>query len=215
MTVAAKAFAAAVNHLLAREPWALERLRRHAGASAKLVMAPFDVRMRVEDTGYLAAAADDLTCDVGIAVPPSALADYASGGQAAVMRHVKIEGDAEFANTLSYLAQHLRWEAAEDLSRWVGDAAAHRITESGRAAVAGVRRTGGAAARTLADYLVEEHPLLVARPRLTAFTGEVARLRDDLARLEKRLERLERGRPAAAAAGISRAGAASPDRTER
>jgi ubiquinone biosynthesis protein UbiJ len=205
MTVTAQAFAAAVNHLLAREPWAKERLRRHAGASAKLTMSPFDVRVRVEDTGYLAAAAPDLACDVGIGVPPSALADFASGGQAAMMRHVRIEGDAEFANTLSYLAQHLRWEAAEDLSKFIGDAAAHRITESGRSVVAGVRRTGAAAARSLADYLVEEHPLLVARPRLTALTADVARMRDDLARLEKRIERLERARPSAG----------GPDRPQR
>lgn len=200
MTVAAKAFAATVNHLLAREPWARDRLRHHLGASARLAMSPFDLRLQVGEEGYLAPVTDpDAVCDVSIAVPPAALADFAGGGQAAVMRHVKIEGDAEFANTVSYLAQHLRWEAAEDLSKLIGDAAAHRVTETGRAAVAGVRRTGKTVARSLADYLVEENPMLVARPRLDDMTAEIGRLRDDLARLEKRIEKLERtpGTPAA------------------
>lgn len=192
MTVAAKAFAATVNHLLAREPWARERLRHHVGASARLAMSPFDLRLQVGDDGYLAAFEADTPCDVSIAVPPSALADFAGGGQAAVMRHVKIEGDAEFANTVSYLAQHLRWEAAEDLSKVIGDAAAHRVTETGKAAVAGARRTGATFARSLTDYLVEENPLLVARPRLDAMRADIGTLRDDLARLEKRLEKLER-----------------------
>ena len=205
MIVAAKAFAATVNHLLAREPWARERLRHHIGASARLAMSAIDVRLRVGDDGYLVAADADLPCDVSIAVPAAALADFAGGGQAAVMRHVKIEGDAEFANTVSYLAQHLRWEVAEDLSKVIGDAAAHRVTETGKAAVAEARRTGGTLARSLADYLVEENPLLVARPRLEAMRVDIGTLRDDLARLGKRIEKLERqkgardGAPASAA----------------
>lgn len=206
MTVAAKAFAATVNHLLAREPWARERLRHHVGASARLAMSAIDLRLRVGEDGYLAAAEPDHACDVGISVPPAALADFAGGGQAAVMRHVKIEGDAEFANTVSYLAQHLRWEVAEDLSKVIGDAAAHRVTETGKAAVAGARRTGGTLARSLADFLVEEHPMLVARPRLDAMRTEIGMLRDDLARLEKRIEKIERrkGVPGAAAPSVPR-----------
>ncbi|CFB62597.1 sterol-binding protein [Pandoraea apista] len=192
MTVAAKAFAATVNHLLAREPWARERLRHHIGASARLAMSAIDLRLRVGEDGYLAAAESDLPCDVSISVPPAALADFAGGGQAAVMRHVKIEGDAEFANTVSFLAQHLRWEAAEDLSKVIGDAAAHRVTQTGKAVVASARRTGDTLARSLADFLVEENPLLVARPRLDAMRTEISTLRDDLARLEKRIEKLER-----------------------
>ncbi|AKM31203.1 sterol-binding protein [Pandoraea faecigallinarum] len=202
MTVAAKAFAATVNHLLAREPWARDRLRHHIGASARLAMAAIDLRLRVGEDGYLAAAGADYPCDVSISVPPAALADFAGGGQAAVMRHVKIEGDAEFANTVSYLAQHLRWEVAEDLSKVIGDAAAHRVTETGKAAVAGARRTGGTLARTLTDYLVQENPMLVARPRLDAMRADIGTLRDDLARLEKRLEKLER--QAGSATAVSR-----------
>ncbi len=53
MTVAAKAFAATVNHLLAREPWARDRLRHHIGASARLAMSAIDLRLRVGDDGYL------------------------------------------------------------------------------------------------------------------------------------------------------------------
>ncbi|WP_353193278.1 SCP2 sterol-binding domain-containing protein [Pandoraea pnomenusa] len=213
MTVAAKAFAATVNHLLAREPWARERLRHHIGASARLAMSAIDLRLRVGDDGYLVAADADHACDVSIAVPPAALADFAGGGQAAVMRHVKIEGDAEFANTVSYLAQHLRWEVAEDLSKVIGDAAAHRVTETGKAAVAGARRTGGTLARSLADFLVEENPMLVARARLDAMRADIGTLRDDLARLEKRIERLERQTPANGTPGAPGAAPATAART--
>lgn len=194
MIVAAKSFAAAVNHLLARETWAREQLQRHHGRAASLALPPITLRLTVSGEGYVRAFEEDGPCDVKIAVPAVALADFVTGGQAAVMKHVKIEGDAEFANTISYLAQHLRWEAAEDLSKLVGDAAAHRITETARAAAGHVRQTGRTAAESLAEYFIEENPQLVRRSALDEFSTGVARLRDDLARLEKRLERLNQGR---------------------
>ena len=55
--------------------------------------------------------------DVTIAVPPDARLSFYKVGQAAVMKHVRIEGDAEFATTIAKLAEHLRWEPEEDLPR--------------------------------------------------------------------------------------------------
>ncbi len=50
------------------------------------------------------------------------------------------------------------------------------------------------------EYLLDEKPTLVRHLALDDFGTDVGRLRDDLARLEKRLERLERTRPAGPAA---------------
>lgn len=191
---AARSFAAAINHLLAREAWARDLLRRHHGRAASLSLPALNLALAVTDDGYLRAADETDPHDVSITVGAAALGDFVAGGQAAVMKHVKIEGDAEFANTISYLAQHLRWEIAEDLSRVIGDAAAHRVTQTARSAAERVRQTGRSAAESVAEYLVEENPHLVRRASLDAFSADVARLRDDLARLEKRIERLVRGR---------------------
>lgn len=205
MTVAAKPaarpFAAAINHLLARESWARERLSPHAGHTAQLTVTPITLHLQVTEDGYVRAldeAPMQSPSNVRIEVPLTALGDFATGGQAAVMKHVKIEGDAEFANTISYLAQHLRWEIAEDLSRLIGDTAAHRLTETARAAAEHAKRTGKTAAESLVDYLVEENPQLVRRPELNEFSAQVTCMRDDLARLEKRIERLTRDTPARA-----------------
>lgn len=211
MTVAAKPaarpFAAAINHLLARESWARERLSQHAGHTAQLTVTPITLHLQVTEDGYVRAQDEvpaQSASNVRIEVPLSALSDFAAGGQAAVMKHVKIEGDAEFANTISYLAQHLRWEVAEDLSRLIGDTAAHRLTETARAAADHAKRTGRTAMESLVDYLVEENPQLVRRPELDEFSAQVTRMRDDLARLEKRLERLNRETPARASSRSSR-----------
>ena len=45
----------------------------------------------------------------------------------AAMRDVRLAGDAEFAQALAFVLQNLRPEPEEELSRFVGDAAAQRI----------------------------------------------------------------------------------------
>ncbi|HEU0202521.1 MAG TPA: hypothetical protein VFR86_19080, partial [Burkholderiaceae bacterium] len=55
-----------------------------------------------------------------------------------------------------------------------------------------LKEGGERLARTTADYLVAEDPLLVGRDVAEAFARDVVRLRDDVERLAKRVELLER-----------------------
>lgn len=211
MTFAAKSVAAAVNHLLARESWARERLIPYAGKTARLEFPPVALLLLVQPDGYFAAleAHEAPRVDVSIALggaqrsPLDALAAFVQGGQAAVMKHVKLEGDAEFATQLAKLAEHLRWEPEEDLARIVGDAAAYRIATLVRSAGDQARRTGRNLLDSLTEYFLDENPQVVRRAALGDFDAELARARDALARIEKRVERLEQ-RSGAPAGGSSR-----------
>ncbi|HEY3596348.1 MAG TPA: SCP2 sterol-binding domain-containing protein [Paraburkholderia sp.] len=211
MTLAAKPFAAAVNHLLARESWARERLTPYAGKIARLSCSPIQLILLVQPDGYVAAVDESETqqVDVTVSVPADALPAFVQGGQAAVMKHVKIEGDAEFATLIAKLAEHLRWEPEEDLARLIGDGPAWRIASLARSAGDHARRTGRNLVDSVADYLLDENPQLVRRAALDGFNAELAHARDALARVEKRVERLEqkveaRGGAASGAAAISR-----------
>ncbi|WP_233828193.1 ubiquinone biosynthesis accessory factor UbiJ [Paraburkholderia sp. ZP32-5] len=193
MTLAAKPFAAAVNHLLARESWARERLVPYAGKTARLSCPPVVVALLVQPDGYLGTIgeAEAAQFDVTISVPSDALPAFVQGGQAAVMKHVKIEGDAEFATVIAKLAEHLRWEPEEDLAKLIGDGPAWRIASVVRSVGEHVQRTGRNLLDTAAEYLLDENPQLVRRTALADFNVELARARDALARVEKRIERLE------------------------
>jgi ubiquinone biosynthesis protein UbiJ len=195
MILAAKPIAAAVNHLLAREAWARERLAPYAGKTARLVFSSVALTFVVEPDGYLNSVDESEApqVDVAIAVPADALPAFVQGGQAAVMKHVKIEGDAEFATLLGKLAEHLRWEPEEDLAKLIGDAPAHRVATLVRTAGEQAARAGRNLRDSVAEYLLDENPQLVRRPSLDLFNAELARARDALARLEKRIERIERG----------------------
>jgi ubiquinone biosynthesis protein UbiJ len=141
--------------------------------------------------------------DVTIAVEAAAAPAFLSGGQAGAMKHIRIEGDAEFATALGYLAEHLRWEPEEDLARVIGDAGAHRAASIARDVAGRARRTGRNFIESVAEYLLDEDPRLVRRGELDALTTTLTRTRDDVARLEKRLERVERIANAGAAGTLA------------
>jgi len=193
MTLAAKPFVAAVNHLLARESWARERLAPYAGKTARLSSPPLVLTLLVQPDGYLGTVGetDAQQFDVTLSVPADAFPAFVQGGQAAVMKHVKIEGDAEFATVIAKLAEHLRWEPEEDLAKLIGDGPAWRIGSFVRTLGEHVQRTGRNLLDTASEYLLDENPQLVRRAALADFNAELAQARDTLARVEKRLQRLE------------------------
>ncbi|HAF55015.1 MAG TPA: hypothetical protein DCL01_07325, partial [Thauera sp.] len=81
-----------------------------------------------------------------------------------------------------------------DLSRVLGDIAAHRLVAGGRRLAAEGRRSLERAGGSLAEYVTEEAPLLVPRAALPGFAQEVVALRDAVGRLDKRVARIERTR---------------------
>ena len=105
--------------------------------------------------------------------------------------YVKIEGDAEFANTISQLSKGLRWEAEHDLERLTGPIAASRIVGGARGLFDAARSTHRKLSENLAEYFLDEQPVLVRPAMLEELSGDVNRLRDDVERAAKRLAKLE------------------------
>ena len=81
-------------------------------------------------------------------------------------------------------------DAEEQLSRWVGDVAAHRLAGAARTLAELNTDAARRLAEGLIEYALEERRLLVSRAELEAHAAAGARLRDALQRLEERVERL-------------------------
>ncbi|THF60165.1 ubiquinone biosynthesis accessory factor UbiJ [Pseudothauera rhizosphaerae] len=186
------AFIPVFNHLLAAAPWARERLQPHAGLVARLDVAPVSIGFSVDTHGLLQADAAE-TPDVVLSIPLTAVPQFALGRYDEAMRAVHLQGNAEFADALGFVFRNLRWDAEEDLARVVGDVAAHRIAAGARALGEVPRQIADKAGANLAEYLTEERALLVAHPAAKGFDDDLRTLRDALARLAKRIERLEGG----------------------
>lgn len=188
-------FLSATNHLLSQAGWARQRLQPHAGRTARLALAPVaEIDFSVAADGQLAEWSGEEPPEVTLRLAVADLPRLLVDGLETAMRHVRIEGNAEFAEALGFVFRHLRWDAEEDLSRVFGDIAAHRLVEGGRKAAAEGKRTLERAGGNLAEYLTEESPLLVQRKALPGLAEGVVALRDAVARLDKRVGRLEKRR---------------------
>lgn len=186
--LASQATVAILNRLLARESWAREKLAPFAGRVARIEALPLVLVLGVAEGGQFAAGSGEPT--VTIAVDSAQLPAFLFDPQA-ILRNVRLEGDAEFAQALSQVLQNLRPEPEEDLARFVGDAAAVRLVGFLRAVAVQVREGGARLAATAADYFAAENPLLATRTEADGFARDVADLRDAAERLAKRIERLE------------------------
>jgi ubiquinone biosynthesis protein UbiJ len=107
---------------------------------------------------------------------------------------VDLTGDAATAQRFQKLLGYAKPDVEEELSRVVGDVAAHRLAELGR----GVRNWARAASTTMGnnvrEYLQEESRDLPTRYEVDRFSSDLGVLRDDVERLAARLRRLEDSR---------------------
>jgi len=180
-----------INHLLAQESWARDMLSAHAGKIACIDAQAIQLRLRAGADGLLESVAAGLPANVTIRVKLSDLPLIAQNRERA-FSYVKIEGDADFANTISHLSQNLRWEAEADLSKLFGDVAAVRLVSGAKAIARTVHESSQKVQENLAEYFLEEQPMLVRPAAVTGFANEVNKMRDDVERLMKRIEKLEK-----------------------
>jgi len=185
--------AAAINHLLRGASWARERLIPFAGKTARFNLAPFAVTLSIRDSGEVedCIAADLPDADFTL-TPGVALRMLASDRNA--WQDVQISGDTELAREILFIAQHLRWDAEEDLSRVFGDIVAHRMVQAAGDLRHWQQQATDSFMRSAAAYWTDEQPLIATRHDVERFVCEVDALRDDVARAEKRIERLEAGK---------------------
>jgi len=179
----------ALSHVLKSAPLALERLRKHAGRTAAFHVGPLTLAFTVQTTGEVAAAVAGAARDLDVRISPFLLPRLALREEAA-WREIEMQGDMELAQEISFLARNLDWDVEEDLSKVVGDIAAHRMVGAAREAAEWGREASLRLAQGAAEYWTEEAPLIASRVKVESFVREVAELRDAVERLEKRVERL-------------------------
>ena len=178
-----------LNHLLQDAPWARERLMPFAGRSACVVLKPVEIGLGIDAAGYFTESATD-DPDVSLELPIGSLPKLV-GGADALMSDIRISGNADLADALGFVLRKLRWDGEEALSRLTGDIVAHRAVATARNVIGWQRQTARNVIDNLAEYFSEEQPVLVKKALLEDLGGEAAALRDDLARLDKRLKKLE------------------------
>ena len=162
------------------------------------------IAVRVRDTGlamYMCVCPDEITMlgdfdgdpDVAITGTILTLARLAgtSGEDAIRDGSLELIGDAEVAQAFQKLLAYGKPDIEEELSGVIGDVAAHRLGEVARSVGSWSKEAGSNLRQNITEFLQEERRDVPSRYEVDAFTKKVDTLRDDVARVEARLKRLE------------------------
>jgi len=187
--------AAAINHLLQGAGWARERLMPFSGRSVRFLLPPFSSTFLIAADGTLRPAVVDVDPAATIKLTPALAIRLVLLKNESARSEVEVEGDTALAAALTRIVGTLRWDVEEDVSRVVGDVAAHRIGSAGRALLDWQAAVAANIARSFGEYLTEERGAVANREALRAFAEAVDELRDDVERLEKRIQRLSGSTP--------------------
>jgi ubiquinone biosynthesis protein UbiJ len=104
---------------------------------------------------------------------------------------VHIHGDAEVAQTFSELLKAARPDLEEELSRLIGDVAAHQVGNAARSLAGFAQRSVKTFTQNISEFLQEEGRDVPSRTEAEEFIRDVDRLRDDVDRIEARIVMLE------------------------
>jgi len=187
----ARAFSAALNRVIALDPEAPSIL-------AKLNGRALEVRLSGPNLGFFLigretalefAAHSDIEPAATLTATPATLAALLINGGASAPGKLDISGDALVVRTFEQALGALKPDWDEPLARLFGDVAGTQIAGGARALFGWLKERSQGFGRDAVNYLKHESRDLVASQEFEVFSEAVEDLRDDLERLEARIQR--------------------------
>ncbi len=186
-----------VNRALRADPDMAARLAPLAGRVCRIELADLGITFDAapDATGLRLGPAGSQAPDVTLRGSLLAIARLATGnGRLPASSRAEIAGDAELAHAFARALREFDPDWEEELSRYIGDVAAHLIGKTFRAARAWTADARTRVRADVSEYLREEARLLPDHAAVAAFIAEVDRLRADADRLAARVENLLRSK---------------------
>ncbi|MGE5090268.1 MAG: hypothetical protein ACM3QY_14160 [Candidatus Levyibacteriota bacterium] len=181
---------AALNRLLAGEPWARERLATHAGRSFEVRVGPLAAGFRIGAGGLIehlpAASGADLTLTLSPLDIAPLLADPRRWNE-----FVAEDGDAQLGGALKDLAATLPWFVEKLFARALGPIVGQRIADAGRRMLEMPEYAATHVIANLGTYARDEAKLLAHPADLREFADRERELAARADALDARIAALE------------------------
>lgn len=188
MIGAALSISKLLNRIVSDYPQARAKLVAHSGKRLDIHLGPLTAALRVNAYGEFEIVGlgqhEDSVLTITV---PLVLLPRLARRDLTAFADVAFAGDSEFASTLSTIARNATWDVEEDLSKIIGDIAAHRAVTGAQAASAWARDAQTRVTVQLAEYLTEERHALITQSELHSLASSNEALRDAIARAEARL----------------------------
>ncbi len=198
------AMEAAVNQLIQLDPDTPQRLKPLAGSRLYLFISPLPQGLCLVFSDRIdVLAVDEAAQEVVHTLPADAcciqtdidtlprLTNTSELTRLIQQKKLQLDGELGVAQKVSGLFQSLDIDWEDHLARYTNDVVAHEAGSLVRRVAASAAKRIAHAQAALGNAVVEEKRLAAHRLAVVHFSDEVADLRDDVARAEARLERLE------------------------
>jgi ubiquinone biosynthesis protein UbiJ len=185
------AFTQLLSHIQDQNTWAAALLLPHVGQVIEFSVSVLSQRFTVLENGQLVASGETAEPDATVKLMPTTLLRLLAKDEAAKSQ-ITITGDSALASTVAKMFANMRWDATDDLSKVIGDVPAEEISRFSKAAASSAVETSKNAASMVSEYLQEETMVIVKPRHIETFNDSVDTLRGDTARLEKRIEKLNK-----------------------
>lgn len=189
------ALEAAINRGLALDPESRQRLGRLSGKIIAIELETLDRRlvMLIDAHRVRLLTPFEGTADATICASPAALVKmHMSKGAAVAGSGIRFSGDPELGRAFQQFLDgfDIDWEG--ELAKLTGDVVAHQVGRSARRVFGWLKQSAMSLEQTAVDYVRHEARAVVGRNEVERFLDEVDTLRDDVARLEQRMRRLQK-----------------------
>ena len=184
-----------VNRALSDDPWAMKRLAGFAGATLRIALADKPIlRYTIEPNGLLAAheVLGDDEPTLSIDLPADAAPRFISHGRHGILKAAKIRGNIDLANAINDVLDNIRPDPEAFLASKIGDIAAHRAMGIFNSLKLAAEQLVSRLKDQFTEHVAEGHSVIVPNEEVAGFMSEVDALRNDVARLQQRVERLNR-----------------------
>ena len=182
-----------LQHICSQNQWSKPYLVPFAGNTVQFNFVLAKANIIILEDGSLALSGDSegetASPEASIYLPPSLALRILAGDEAAKMQ-IKVEGDTHLATEFSKVLQNMRWDMEEDLSEVVGDITANKIGSTTKKIFSEAKQQTIDAAEMLSEYWQEEKNILAKKRHVEQFNADVDTLKSDVARAEKRLQKL-------------------------
>lgn len=186
---------APLNHILRSESWVKVRLQSHTGKTIQIHVSPFlNTALTVQESGELLAAANSSNIDTTATFTLGLLSRLFTHDEDAYSE-ISISGDDAFAEELIYISKNLHWDVEQDLSKITGDILAHRIVQTSQDIQCWHSETIQNLSAALAEYWLEEQPLLAKSSYIKEFIIDVNVLSNEMEQLEIRIKKISKRGP--------------------
>ena len=181
---------AIINHLLLQQPPLKEALAVLKDRTFRLTVMGMNLDMLIGADGYVSAPTQDSIIECHITLHAQAWGKFLQS-QPIGVGDIEIDGDCDLAMQILAVLGQLQYMPYVDATRLFGNTVASHLDNTAKTMLAHVKTAAVQLEGEIKDFMLEANAPVVSYEQWQTHSEAIDALRDDVARLQARLRRLQ------------------------